>query len=55
MNFRRETSGVKVAVSLYGHITGVELPDEIYEHPTLLRMLDTVADMFGWMNVCDLC
>lgn len=48
---RRDNSAVRYCLSLVGYILGLDLPDEIYEHPVYLEMHLAAVDMITWSNV----
>lgn len=47
---RRDNSAVRYCLSLVGYILGLDLPDEIYEHPVYLEMHLAAVDMITWSN-----
>ncbi|CCL98795.1 uncharacterized protein FIBRA_00800 [Fibroporia radiculosa] len=47
---RRNNSGTKPCLDLFGYVLGVDIPDEVYEHPVLMRMYLAAADMVSLSN-----
>lgn len=48
---RRENSAVRFCFGLFGYVLGLDLPDEIYEHPVMMSMHLAAVDMVCWSNV----
>ena len=48
---RRENSAVRYCFGLFGLCLNADLPDEIFEHPVLMRMHLAAVDMITWANV----
>lgn len=48
---RRENSAVRYCFGLFGYLLGLDLPDEIFYHPILIRMHLAAVDMVCWSNV----
>lgn len=51
MLLRRENSAVRFCFGLFEYILGMDLPDEIYDHPVFRRMHLAAIDMVCWANV----
>ncbi|KAH9915132.1 isoprenoid synthase domain-containing protein [Fomitopsis serialis] len=51
INARRENSAVRVCFGLFGFIFGLDLPDEIFEHPVMIRLHLAAVDMVWLSNV----
>ncbi|KAI0325770.1 terpenoid synthase [Cubamyces sp. BRFM 1775] len=47
---RRENSGVRFCFTLAGYALGVDLPDEVFEHPAFMAMHLATTDMVCWSN-----
>ncbi|GJE85095.1 terpenoid synthase [Phanerochaete sordida] len=47
---RRENSGARYAFGPFGYLLGMDLPDEIFEHPAYMEMYDAAVDMICWSN-----
>ncbi|KAJ3553945.1 hypothetical protein NM688_g3358 [Phlebia brevispora] len=47
---RRENSAVRYCFGLFGYLLGIDIPDEIFYHPVLMRMHLTAVDMVCWSN-----
>ncbi|EMD34164.1 hypothetical protein CERSUDRAFT_107906 [Gelatoporia subvermispora B] len=50
MLLRRENSAVRFCFGLFEYILGMDLPDEIYDHPVFRRMHLAAIDMVCWAN-----
>ncbi|PCH42336.1 terpenoid synthase [Wolfiporia cocos MD-104 SS10] len=50
MVLRRENSAIRTCFGLFGYVLGVDLPDEIFEHPIFMRMHIAAVDMVAWSN-----
>lgn len=48
---RRENSAVRFCCGLAGYALGIDLPDEIVEHPAFMAMHLSTVDMVCWSNV----
>ncbi len=48
---RRENSAVRYCFGLFGFLLGLDLPDEIFEHPIMMEMHLAAVDMVTWSNV----
>lgn len=48
---RRENSAVWVCFGLFGYALGLDLPDEIHDHPAMVSLYTASADMVCWSNV----
>ncbi|EPT02354.1 hypothetical protein FOMPIDRAFT_1048039 [Fomitopsis schrenkii] len=47
---RRENSAVRLCFGMFGFTLGLDLPDEIFEHPVLMRLHLAAVDMICWAN-----
>nr|BCX55498.1 sesquiterpene synthase [Phanerodontia chrysosporium] len=47
---RRENSAVRYCFGLFGYLLGMDLPDEIFEHPLYMEMHLAAVDMVCWAN-----
>jgi len=47
---RRENSAVRTCFGLFGHTLGLDLPDEVFNHPVFLGMHLDAVDMVCWSN-----
>ncbi|PSR88980.1 hypothetical protein PHLCEN_2v4942 [Hermanssonia centrifuga] len=47
---RRENSAVRYCFGLFGFLLGLDLPDEIFEHPIMMEMHLAAVDMVTWSN-----
>lgn len=52
---RRENSAVRYCFGLFGYVLGLDLPDEIFEHPAFVEMHLAAVDMVTWSNVRIIC
>jgi len=50
MPLRRENSAVRFCFGLFGYVLGMDLPDEIFNHPVMMRMHFAAVDMVCWSN-----
>ncbi|GJE85113.1 terpenoid synthase [Phanerochaete sordida] len=48
--YRRENSGTRYAFGTFGYVLGMDLPDEIFEHPVYMEMHYAAVDMVCWSN-----
>ena len=48
---RRENSAVRFCFGMFGFTLGLDLPDEIFEHPIMMRLHLAAVDMVCWSNV----
>ena len=48
---RRQTSAVHCCLGLIPYALGMDLPDEIFEHPIYNAMHNAALDMVTWSNV----
>ena len=48
---RRQNSGAPYSFELFGYLFGVDLPDEVYNHPVMREMYFAAVDMICWANV----
>lgn len=48
---RRENSAVRLCFSLIEYCFGIDLPDEVFEHPIFLEIYWAAADLVCWSNV----
>lgn len=51
IGFRRDTSGCKPFFALIEYANGLDLPDEVFEDPTVCMLQETVNDIVSWSNV----
>lgn len=51
---RRDTSGMRPSLVLAEFTAGIDLPDDVAEHPLLRGMEDATNDWCSWTNVCTL-
>ena len=51
IGFRRDTSGCKPCFALIEYANGLNLPDEVFEDPTVRMLQETVNDIVSWSNV----
>lgn len=48
---RRDTSACRPCFALMEFVAGVDLPDEVAQHPTILAMEEATNDLVSWSNV----
>jgi len=48
---RRDTSGCKPCWALIEYANGLDLPDEVMEHPIIQSLDEAVNDLVSWSNV----
>jgi len=48
---RRDTSGLKAAWALIEYANGLDLPDEVMEHPIIQSLEVAANDFVSWSNV----
>ena len=48
---RRENGAVQPCLRLFSYVLPVDLPDEIINHPLIVSMYTSAADMILWSNV----
>lgn len=51
IDLRRETSAVRTVLALMEFAIGLDLPDEVVEHPTLVGLVELANDQISWANV----
>ena len=51
IEMRRETSGCKPAFDLIEYSLGLELPDDVIEHPIVMALKQGANDFVTWSNV----
>jgi hypothetical protein len=51
---RRDTSGCKPCFALIEYAAGIDLPDEVINHPTVRALEEATNDLVTWSNVCHL-
>lgn len=51
ITLRRNTSGLRPSFVLSEFAAGVDLPDEVVEHPFVRAMEDAANDWVAWTNV----
>jgi hypothetical protein len=49
---RRDTSGCKPCFALIEYAAGIDLPDEVVNHPTVRALEEATNDLVTWSNVC---
>lgn len=49
---RRDTSGCKPCWALIEYASGLDLPDEVMEHPIIQSLDEATNDLVTWSNVC---
>jgi len=49
--FRRDASGCNPCFTLIEYANGLNLPDEIFEDPTICALQETANDIVSWSNV----
>ena len=52
---RRENSAVRTCFGLFGLTLGLDLPDEVATHETMMKLHFAAVDMVCWSNVSSLC
>ena len=50
---RRDTSGCKPCWALIEYASGLDLPDEVMEHPIIQSLDEATNDLVTWSNVSD--
>jgi hypothetical protein len=50
---RRDTSGCKPCWALIEYASGLDLPDEVIEHPIIESLGEATNDLVIWSNVSD--
>ncbi len=50
-HLRRENSAIRLCFGLFEYSLGIDLPDEIFEHPIFESLYWATADMVCWANV----
>lgn len=48
---RRDTSGCKPCFALIEYAAGIDLPDEVINHPTIRALEEATNDLVTWSNV----
>ena len=51
-HLRRENSAIRLCFGLFEYSLGIDLPDEVFQHPIFERLYWAAADMVCWANVC---
>lgn len=51
ITLRRNTSGCKTGFALIEYAAGIDLPNEVVEHPIIQNLLDATNDCVSWANV----
>ena len=51
---RRDTSGCKPCWALVEYANGLDISDEVMEHPILQSLSEATNDLVTWSNVCTL-
>lgn len=49
--FRRDASGCKPCFALIEYANGLDLPDEVFEDPTVCALQEIANDIVSWSNV----
>lgn len=49
---RRDTSGCKPCWALIEYANGLQIPDEVMEHPSIVALGEATNDLVTWSNVC---
>ena len=52
VHMRRDTSGCKPCFALIEYAAGIDLPDQIIDHPTIRALEEATNDLVTWSNVC---
>ncbi|KAI0696795.1 terpenoid synthase [Cytidiella melzeri] len=47
---RRENSAVRYCFGLFGYLLNLDLPDELFQYPAMMRMHLAAVDMITWAN-----
>jgi hypothetical protein len=50
---RRDTSGAKPCWAMIEYASGLDLPDEVIEHPIIESLGEATNDLAAWSNVGD--
>ena len=50
-SIRRGNSGMHICFTLFELALGIDLPDEVVEHPAFKEIFVIGIDLFGWSNV----
>ncbi|KAH9838441.1 isoprenoid synthase domain-containing protein [Rhodofomes roseus] len=50
ISLRRDTSGCKTGFALIEYAAGIDLPNEVVEHPVIQGLLDATNDSVSWAN-----
>ncbi|KZT07613.1 terpenoid synthase [Laetiporus sulphureus 93-53] len=50
IDLRRSTSGCKTGFALIEYAAGIDLPNEVYEHPAIQGLLNATNDCVSWAN-----
>lgn len=51
IGLRRDTSACRPCFALMEFVAGIDLPDEVAEHPLIRSMEDATNDLVSWSNV----
>ena len=51
IRFRRDASGCNPCFTLIEYANGLNLPDEVFEDPTIRTLQETANDIVSWSNV----
>jgi hypothetical protein len=54
IDMRRDTSALRPIWAVVEFALALDLPDEVLEHPILLKMSEAANDMVSWSNVSHL-
>jgi hypothetical protein len=49
-HLRRENSAIRLCFGLFEYSLGIDLPDEVFQHPIFERLYWAAADMVCWAN-----
>ena len=52
VHMRRDTSGCKPCFALIEYAAGIDLPDQIIDHPAIRALEEATNDLVTWSNVC---
>jgi hypothetical protein len=52
---RRDTSGCKPVFVLMEYAAGIDLPDEVADHPIIRDLNEAANDLVTWSNVSSVC
>jgi len=55
ISLRRDTSGCKPVFVLMEYAAGIDLPDEVADHPVIRDLNEATNDLVTWSNVSSVC